>query len=240
MKIVEKIVEKSKSLHGEKTPVIAFLGDSVTQGCFEVYLKNNGEIETVFDAEGAYHAYLQKILATLFPNVPVTMINAGISGDSAEGGLARLARDILPYAPDLTVVSYGLNDASQGIEKLPMYKKALGEIFRILKESGSEVIFLTENMMNTEISCHIKEEAIRSLAGKLMEIQTTGVLDTFFSEAKKTAEEYGVKVCDVYSLWKKMEKAGVDITSLLSNYLNHPVREMNKLTAFMLVETLFQ
>lgn len=238
MKVLEKIVEKSKNLYGAKTPVIAFLGDSVTQGCFEVYLKNDGNIETVFDAEGAYHAYLQKILSTLFPNVPVTMINAGISGDSAEGGLARLGRDILPYAPDLTVVSFGLNDAAQGMDRLPRYKKALGEIFRILKESGSEVIFLTENMMNTEVSCHIQEEAIRALAEKLKDVQTAGILDAFFAEAKKTAEECSVKVCDVYEKWKRMNALGVDTTALLSNHLNHPIREMNKMTAFLLADML--
>lgn len=240
MKVLEKILAKSKNLQGVKTPVIACLGDSVTQGCFEVYIKNNGDIETVFDAEGAYHAYLKKMLSVLFPNVPVTVINAGISGDSAEGGLARLSRDVLPFSPDLTIVSYGLNDASQGMDKLPRYKKALGEIFRLLKESGSEVIFLTENMMNTEVSCHIQEEAIRALAEKLQTVQTTGMLEAFFAEAKKTAEEYGVKVCDVYEKWKRMDAIGVDITALLSNHLNHPIREMNQMTAYMLAEMLLQ
>ena len=240
MKVLEKILAKSKNLQGVKTPVIACLGDSVTQGCFEVYIKNNGDIETVFDAEGAYHAYLKKMLSVLFPSVPVTVINAGISGDSAEGGLARLSRDVLSFSPDLTIVSYGLNDVSQGMDKLPRYKKALGEIFRLLKESGSEVIFLMENMMNTEVSCHIQEEAIRALAEKLQTVQMTGILEAFFAEAKKTAEEYGVKVCDVYEKWKRMDAIGVDITALLSNHLNHPIREMNQMTAYMLAEMLLQ
>ena len=37
MKFLEKINQKSKDLMGTAPVTIAFLGDSVTQGCFECY-----------------------------------------------------------------------------------------------------------------------------------------------------------------------------------------------------------
>ena len=83
MKIMKLLAEKAKDNWNAGPVTIAFLGDSVTQGCFEVYEKSKGEIETVFDKNHAYHNYVAKIFSILFPSVPVNIINAGISGGSA-------------------------------------------------------------------------------------------------------------------------------------------------------------
>ena len=69
MKIVKKISEKAKDRFGKKIPTIAFLGDSVTQGCFEIYKINETSIETVFDKNCAYHNYVEKILSVIYPDV---------------------------------------------------------------------------------------------------------------------------------------------------------------------------
>ena len=240
MEIIKKMVAKSKNLRDGDIPTIAFIGDSVTQGCFEIYMKAENAIETVFDKNYAYHNYIAKIFAEIFPDVPVTIINAGISGDNAVHALTRLEKDVISKKPDLTVVSFGLNDSSGGIEKLPAYKDALRQIFTNLKEAGSEVIFLTENMMNTKVSCHIKEPFIKKVAEMLMDIQNNGTLDAFFDAAREVAAECDVKVCDVYAKWKKMAEYGIDTTALLSNDVNHPTRGMNWLFAHSLVETMMQ
>ena len=49
MRIIEKMAEKSKDNFEKRGVTIAFLGDSVTQGCFELYINENGEI---VDANG--------------------------------------------------------------------------------------------------------------------------------------------------------------------------------------------
>ena len=38
-------------------------------------------------------------------------INAGISGDTTEGGLGRIERDVLAHQPHVVVVELGVNDA---------------------------------------------------------------------------------------------------------------------------------
>ena len=48
-----------------------------------------------------------------------------------------------------------------------------------------------------------------------------------------------VPVCDCYALWKQLEAGGVDTTELLSNKINHPTREMNRLFAYELIKTIF-
>ena len=71
MEIIKKIIKKQENLHESRQPVIAFLGDSVTQGCFEVYLNESNDVETVFDKSSAYHNYIARIFTTLYPEVPV-------------------------------------------------------------------------------------------------------------------------------------------------------------------------
>ena len=56
MKITALIAKRAENPHENKLPTIAFLGDSVTQGCFEIYQKNDRSFETVFDSENGYPA----------------------------------------------------------------------------------------------------------------------------------------------------------------------------------------
>lgn len=240
MKIIEKIVNKGKDRWKYPTPTIAFLGDSITQGCFEIYNKNDGNIETVFDKTSAYHKYFDDILTVLFPGSPVNIINAGISGDRAPLGYDRLQRDVLSHNPDLTVVCYGLNDNSWGLENISIYTDALDKIFTDLENAGSEVIFLTPNMQNTLVSCHLREQNMRDLAEKVAERQNEGVMDAYIEAGRNVARKHGVKICDVYAKWKRLEANGIDTTNLLSNFINHPTREMNRLFAYSLIETMME
>ena len=48
MQFLQKIREKSDDLLGRPAATVAFLGDSVTNGCFELYLKDKNTFATVF------------------------------------------------------------------------------------------------------------------------------------------------------------------------------------------------
>ena len=51
MKITEKLRAKANNLIGESPVAIAFLGDSVTQGCFDVYPTSPDSLQTYFDEQ---------------------------------------------------------------------------------------------------------------------------------------------------------------------------------------------
>ncbi len=240
MKIIEKIKRRADSLASYRQPVIAFLGDSVTQGCFDVYVKDGGIVDTVFDASEAYAEKLKKIFSHFFPTSNITIVNAGISGFNAVGGLMRLESDILSFSPDLTVVSFGLNDFQQKEAGLENYKSSIRKIIRELKASGSEVIFLTPNMCTDRVDFSIKEEAIRAITEKIANTVNEGWLDRYIDEAKKVCKEENVPVCDCYKIWKSFSDGGVDITSILSNKINHPTKELQWLFAYELVKTMFE
>ncbi len=238
MKIIEKIKAKQADYYAHPPVTIGFLGDSVTQGCFEIYKTGPESLQTVFDSQNAYSTKLRQMLAILYPNVQINIINSGISGDNAPNGAKRVARDILPYNPDLVVVSYGLNDSGGGEEGIARYTEALASIFQQLNDHGIEVIFLTENMMNTNISCHITDPMFLRIAEDLANRQNSGLLDRYFDAAKETAAVHGVTVCDCYAKWKAMAAAGVNVTELLANKVNHPIRELTGLFAYSLLETM--
>lgn len=236
MEIIKKIAAKNADTYNAKSVTIAFLGDSVTQGCFEVFFKPDGNIGTIFESDKAFSANVKKILNYLYPAAQINIINSGISGDKAENGNHRFERDVAPFHPDLVVVGFALNDCTQGKNGMEVYEQSLREIFLKSHQLGAECIFLTPNMMNDRVSPRIRDERIKKLAIAFKEC----MLDEYVAIAKKVAKERNVAICDVYSKWKLMQEKGVDVTELLSNKLNHPTREMNWFTAYKLVETMFE
>ena len=239
MKIAQKLAQKAADNWSAPTVTIAFLGDSVTQGCFELCRYEGDEYDTVFDKNSAYHTYISKIFATLLPSVPVNIINAGVSGGNAAHGFERLERDVLRHHPDLTVVCFGLNDCGKKEEGLETYLDALKGIFDALAQSGSEILFMTPNMMATQVSCNLTDPLFRKIAEKTSRLQNDGILDLYLEKAKALCAERNIPVCDCYAKWKAMHAAGVNVTELLANKINHPTRQMNWLFAMSLVEAFF-
>ncbi len=235
MEIIKKIADKNADIYGAKPVTIAFLGDSVTQGCFECYINGDDKIDTIFESESGFAELTRKILHLFYPAAQINIINSGISGDNARNGNKRFERDITPFSPDLVVVGYGLNDCTSGEKGILPYTEALSSIFEKTKQIGAECIFLTPNLMNDTVSPHLKEEKLRELALSF----TKNILDQYVTAARATAEAYHIPVCDVYAKWCRLRDCGVNTTELLSNKFNHPIREMHRLTAYSLVETMF-
>lgn len=238
MKVLKQLSQKNSDI-GSRSPVtIAFLGDSITQGCFELRKGHDCDFDGITDYQEVYHSQLKKILNGVFPEAPINIVNAGIGGNSARQGCDRMERDVFPYSPDLVVVCFGLNDACGGAEKLNDYVSSLEEIFHKLKGKGIETVFMTPNMMNTYLSPLTEPEGIIETAKFTAEIQNSGVMDAYMNAARKLCAEEGILVCDCYRKWKLMYEAGVNTTKLLSNNINHPTREMHALFAVSLFETI--
>lgn len=240
MQILKKFAEKAASNDGAPAITLAFLGDSVTQGCFELLERADGGFNNCHDRQNVYHTYVQQILATLYPSVPVNVINAGVAGKDAAHGLERLERDVLSHSPDLTVVCFGLNDCGREEGGLAQYTAALEQIFARLQQAGSEVIFMTPNMMATQVSPLLTAPLFKEIAGKVAQRQNAGMLDRYLEEAKALCRSRDIPVCDCYEKWKLLAAKGVDTTQLLANKINHPTRQMHWLFAWELVSTMFE
>jgi lysophospholipase L1-like esterase len=216
------------------TPVLAFLGDSVTHGAFACIQGESAGCE--FDFEAVYHNRLRKKLLEVNPWLPVSIINAGVAGDTAEMGLARMERDVLSRRPDLCVVNFALNDVNQPLET---YVSSLGRVFDRLHEAHIPAILLTPNMLNT----YVHPDTIpmyRDYAAVTAAYQTQGRMDAYVDAARGLAAKRGIPVADAYAAWKEMERQGKDTTGLLANYINHPTKEMHTLFADVLFAVLDQ
>lgn len=240
MEIINKIRAKMADNENNPAVTLAFLGDSVTQGCFELIERADAGFNNCNDHQHAYHAYLKQILSVLYPGVPVNIINAGVAGKNAPHGLMRLERDVIAHKPDLTVVCFGLNDCGAGDNGIDDYLNALEQIFDKLSASGSEIIFMTPNMMATHVSPLLFSSLFQSIAKGVSEKQESGILDRYLQAAMDLCSKRNIPVCDCYSKWKMLYANGVDVTELLANKINHPTREMHWLFAASLIETMMR
>ncbi len=203
---------------------IVIFGDSVSHGA----LCNEIDYETV------YWNRLKKKINGIRNYVPVNMINASIGGVTAKYMLDKIEDRVLKHEPDLVIVCFGLNDVNGEIED---YLNALEIIFTKCRESGSDVIFMSPNMLNT-YSADDTQEQYKEYSFTTAEYQNSGRMDKYIYSACDLARKMNVKLCDCYSEWKKLSETE-DVTMLLANRINHPTREMHELFANMLFDVIF-
>lgn len=211
---------------------LAFLGDSITEGCFEFYPCSYG-FETVRRPEDGYAWKTVKALREKHGEPAIIYWNFAKSGYNAHTALP-LSHDLIQTHPDIAVVCFGLNDALHPEDR---FQAALGTLFERLISAVPHVVFVTPNMMNTYLHPDTLPCA-QKLAEKTMAAQTSGKFDRMMETAKTLCHEYGISLCDVYSHWKHLDTIGTDTTALLINRINHPVADMHDKTAAMLLEIL--
>jgi acyl-CoA thioesterase-1 len=107
----------------EKPVKIVALGDSLTAG----YQLAAGD---------SFPARLEQALKA--KGIAVEIANAGVSGDTSTGGLARLDWSV-PEGADAVILELGANDMLRGIDP-KLTREALDSIIRKLKERGIEVL----------------------------------------------------------------------------------------------------
>jgi len=110
---------------------IVCIGDSITG----VYYHSGGM--------RAYPEMLQIALQKLHPKARINVRNAGISGDTSKGGLARLERDVLAHKPHLVTIMFGMND----LVRVPVadFIANMTQIIQRCRATGAAVVLCTQN-----------------------------------------------------------------------------------------------
>jgi lysophospholipase L1-like esterase len=243
---------------------IAFLGDSITEGCFEAESSAKDDIYV-------YHSRLIRMLEEKYPKVRIEKINAGVGGDIAGMGLFRLQKDVLDQKPDLAVVCFGVNDTAfcfmnrftaflkwgkgflnsiadktekksfeylSGGRPKEAYTYALDEILRQLNNKGIKIILLLPNSVCSKPKVKENNAAFKAYAAMGARFVKNGTMDGMMDAAKHVAAKHGVPVADAYTKWKEAAKNTSDESSMFANGFNHPSRELHQILADALFRTM--
>ena len=178
-----KTIRKLKP--GAETTIVA-LGDSLTQG----WMVRKGYID-----------FLEEMLRERFPESRPRLINCGIPGDTAEGGLYRL-RNVLDFNPDCVFVQFALNDAFCGYSAAQFKQYIQRIIHEIRDDCDAEIVLITSGYVGNSPETHFVGE--------------------FYRQLEILGEENGLPVARVHAYWEKIIDAGVEFQTLVQDDLVHP------------------
>ncbi len=119
----------ARAIHSGKEIVILTIGSSSTKGV------------GASDPAHTYPAVLAEELQHHWPQLPVTLINKGISGEMASQMLARFERDVLPYHPQLVIWQTGSNETLRGGD-IEGYAGTIREGISRLKAARLDVVLM--------------------------------------------------------------------------------------------------
>ncbi|MEM8712027.1 MAG: arylesterase, partial [Planctomycetota bacterium] len=114
----------------DDAPTVLFLGDSITAGLH-------------LSPDDAFPAAVQRQLMEY--GSPFKLVNAGVSGDTTRGGLARLPFVLKNAEPNVVVVELGANDGLRG-QSLEATEANLREIIETCRGAGATVMLLGMNV----------------------------------------------------------------------------------------------
>jgi len=180
----DKTISRLKS--GEPLRIVA-LGDSLTQG----WMVRRGYVD-----------FLNDMIKSKFPQSRFVLVNRGIPGDTAEGGLYRLDYDVLSEKPDCVFIQFGLNDAFSGYSP-DEYESLIEQIIAgIKKTTDAEIILLTSSYIGGNRENRIAEE--------------------FYGRLDKLARKYDLPIAKVHEYWKKRISEDIEFRKLVQFDGVHP------------------
>ena len=199
MKDISNIKEMFQN--GDLVRIIA-IGDSLTQG----WMVRKGYLD-----------FLEEMLHQSYSLENLQIINRGIPGDTAEGGLYRLQDDVIDEKPDLTLIQFALNDAFLGYPVIK-YKNNLRAIIEKIKNDTESCI-----MLITSVSLEGEDDYLA---------------ENYYSVMEELAVKYRTSIARVHSYWKNKIAAGVNRGSLVQSDRVHPNVKGYQLMAEAIMEVL--
>jgi len=139
-------LSKVKNLGSRGSTIIAF-GDSLTAGAGA----STGE---------DYPSRLSKLTGA-------SVLNAGVSGDTTEGAVARLDRDVLAHSPRIVIVGLGGNDYLRQVP-IASTEANLRTIIRRIQSAGAIVVLLGFRFPSLSVNYEKMYERVAGDEGALL------------------------------------------------------------------------
>jgi lysophospholipase L1-like esterase len=149
---------------------IVFLGDSITE-------------------QYQYSNYLELYLTTRMPEAKFTFLNAGIGGDTAEGGARRFQQHVLDEKPTAITINFGMNDGGYGKfneDRNKVFREKTAEMLKAAKAAGVRVALCSPNAVDPRV---------KSNGPEYFETQKQ-----FYAPLKEIAAEHGAVYAEQYGV----------------------------------------
>jgi lysophospholipase L1-like esterase len=167
--IVAAPVAAEEKFFFQKGDRIVFLGDSITE-------------------QYQYSNYIEVYLTTRFPDWNLFFLNAGIGGDTANGGANRFQKHVLDEKPTAITINFGMNDGGYGKfdeERNDTYVRKTTEMLEAAKKAGVRVALVSPNAVDRRVAERFK---------LYLETQKQ-----FYAPLKEIAEKNGAAFADQYA-----------------------------------------
>ena len=168
----------------QKGDRVVFLGDSITE-------------------QYQYSSYLELYLTTRFPDWDLVFLNAGIGGDTANGGAGRFASHVLAEKPTAITINFGMNDA--GYQKFnepanKVYVEKTAAMLKAAKAAGVRVGLVSPNAVDRRKSPGFSDFKV------YVETQKQ-----FYAPLRGLADQHGARFVDQYAVTRAaVERMEVD------------------------------
>ena len=175
---------------------IVFAGDSVTD-----MGSQNPVGEGLFENLGSGRSYVrmvESLLAAVYPERVIRVVNAGISGNTTRDLLARWERDVLPLHADWVSICIGINDVWRQFDSPAQkdhavqpeeYRANLEKMICSVKGNAKGVILMTPYFMEPN-----KQDAMRAR------------MDEYGAIVRALAEEHGCIFVDMQAAFDEYFK----------------------------------
>lgn len=159
---------------------IVFLGDSITE-------------------QYQYSTDIELYLTTRFPKWDLTFLNAGIGGDTANGGANRFAGHVLAEKPTAVTIDFGMNDGGYGKfnpNSAKNFIKKTEDMLEMAKKAGVRVAVISPNAVD------LRKE------GRQLYVETQ---KQFYAPLKELATQFNAPFVDQYAVTRAaLEKMQAD------------------------------
>lgn len=164
----------------DKPATIVMLGDSTTLS------QQNAKGKKLTDQ---VQLALDKALET--KGVKAKVVNSGVGGDTAKGGLGRLGAAVLGHKPDVVTISFGLNDVGRSTPE--EFEKSLRSMIeKIQKEFKARIILVTSTPFDNKRHAWGQKFADKGGLDEFMDAKFCAAMRTLSKELK-------VGLCDLHA-----------------------------------------
>ena len=162
---------------------VVFFGDSITE-------------------QRLYTAYVQQFVISRYPELNVTFINSGWTGDTVDGNpcvpcagvgaLARIERDVVAYKPTVVTLLFGMNDG--------LYKDFDPDVMKAFTDGLSQIVAVLKR--ETKARIYVMTPTVYDRDVKTSWSHTdnyNSVLDRYSEAAKEIARREDLPVIDLHT-----------------------------------------